>query len=244
MGILDRAKRIFKANINAALSKAEDPEKMLTQIVADMQEQIIKVRQQVAAAIADQKKIEKQWQQYENEAKTWEERAKLALQKGNEDLARQALERKNQAREMADEFKAQLDKQTAAVEQLKTSLRDLELKVEEAKRKKNLLIARQKRAEAQKKIHDTIAGMKEGSAFEAFERMSQKVDEIEAQAEAAEELAAEREDKDLERKFKELTVSSVDEELEKLKAELKTEKPADPVEAELEELKSKVKEES
>ncbi|HID57269.1 TPA: PspA/IM30 family protein, partial [Candidatus Poribacteria bacterium] len=73
MGILDRAKRIFKANINAALSKAEDPEKMLTQIVSDMQEQIVKVRQQVAAAIADQKKIEKQWRQYEEEAKTWQE---------------------------------------------------------------------------------------------------------------------------------------------------------------------------
>lgn len=240
MGILDRAKRIFKANINAALSKAEDPEKMLTQIVSDMQEQIVKVRQQVAAAIADQKKIEKQWRQYEEEAKTWQERAKLALQKGNEELARQALERKNQARELADEFKIQLDKQTAAVEQLKESLRDLEMKVEEARRKKNLLIARQKRAEAQKRIHDTIAGMKEGSAFEAFERMSQKVDEIEAQAEAAEELAAEREDKDLEKKFRELTASSVDEELEKLKAELQGEKPVDPVEAELKELKSEV----
>ncbi len=240
MGILDRAKRIFKANINAALSKAEDPEKMLTQIVSDMQEQIVKVRQQVAAAIADQKKIEKQWRQYEEEAKTWQERAKLALQKGNEELARQALERKNQARELADEFKIQLDKQTTAVQQLKESLRDLEMKVEEARRKKNLLIARQKRAEAQKRIHDTIAGMKEGSAFEAFERMSQKVDEIEAQAEAAEELAAEKEDKDLEKKFRELTASSVDEELEKLKAELQGEKPADPVEAELQELKSEV----
>ncbi|HID56515.1 TPA: PspA/IM30 family protein, partial [Candidatus Poribacteria bacterium] len=195
---------------------------------------------QVAAAIADQKKIEKQWRQYEEEAKSWQERAKLALQKGNEELARQALERKNQARELADEFKIQLDKQTAAVEQLKESLRDLEMKVEEARRKKNLLIARQKRAEAQKRIHDTIAGMKEGSAFEAFERMSQKVDEIEAQAEAAEELAAEREDKDLEKKFRELTASSVDEELEKLKAELQGEKPVDPVEAELKELKSEV----
>jgi len=240
MGILDRAKRIFKANINAALSKAENPEKMLTQIVSDMQEQIIKVRQQVAAAIADQRKIEKQWRQYEEEAKTWQERAKLALQKGNEELARQALERKNQARELADEFKIQLDKQTTAVQQLKESLRDLEMKVEQARRKKNLLIARQKRAEAQKRIHDTIAGMKEGSAFEAFERMSQKVDEIEAQAEAAEELAAEREDKDLEKKFRELTASSVDEELEKLKAELQGGKPADPVEAELQELKSEV----
>jgi len=240
MGILDRAKRIFKANINAALSKAENPEKMLTQIVSDMQEQIIKVRQQVAAAIADQRKIEKQWRQYEEEAKTWQERAKLALQKGDEELARQALERKNQARELADEFKIQLDKQTTAVQQLKESLRDLEMKVEQARRKKNLLIARQKRAEAQKRIHDTIAGMKEGSAFEAFERMSQKVDEIEAQAEAAEELAAEREDKDLEKKFRELTASSVDEELEKLKAELQGGKPADPVEAELQELKSEV----
>ncbi|MCD6505121.1 PspA/IM30 family protein [Candidatus Poribacteria bacterium] len=240
MGILDRAKRIFKANINAALSKAEDPEKMLAQIVSDMQEQIIKVRQQVAAAIADQKKLEKQWRQYEEEAKTWQERAKLALQKGNEELARQALERKNQARELADEFKIQLDKQATAVQQLKESLRDLEMKVEQARRKKNLLIARQKRAEAQKRIHDTIAGMKEGSAFEAFERMSQKVDEIEAQAEAAEELAAEREDKDLEKKFRELTASSVDEELEKLKAELQGGKPADPVEAELQELKSEV----
>lgn len=245
MGLFERMKRIFKANLNAALSKAEDPEKMLTQLVEEMEEQIGKVKQQVASAIADQKRLERQWKQYEEEARSWEERAKLALQKGSEELAREALMRKNRAKEMADEFKAQLDKQTQIVEELKRSLRELEMKVEEARRKKTLLIARKKRAEAQKRIHETMAGLRTGSAFEAFERMERKVEEMEAQAEAVKELVVEAEEEDLEKKFRELERPSVDEELERLKAELGGSakalgKPSSPVDEELKRLKEEI----
>jgi phage shock protein A len=242
MGIFDRAKRIFKANVNAALTKAENPELMLEQIVTEMQQQMAKIRQQVATSIADQKKLEKQWEQHDKDAKLWEDRAKLAIQKGNDELAKQAIERKNQAKELADEFKVQLDKQIDSVDKLKSSLRELELKVEEAKRKKNLLIARQKRAEAQKKMHETMTGMQDGSAFDAFDKMSQKVDDIEAKADAAEELSVDASDKDLESQFKELTSSSIDDELAKLKSEVNTGEAATEVDAELEALKKETKE--
>lgn len=206
MGILQRIRTVLAANINALISKAEDPQKMLEQLVLDMQQQFMEARQQVAVAMADEKRLQKQ---YENEvriAQEWENKAKKAILAGEEDLARQALLRKAEHDKYAAEFKAQWEAQSQAVSQLRQALSDLNAKIEEAKRKKNLLIARAKRAEAQKNIHDTMAGLKEGSAFDAFARMEAKVDQIEAEAQAATELSqgALAGGDDLERKFKEL----------------------------------------
>jgi phage shock protein A len=220
MGILDRISSIFKANVNHLLSQAEDPEKMLEQIITEMNEQLSKTKQQVTMAIADEKRLEKQYHSAETEAQEWESKATLALQKENEELAKEALARRNEHQNLANEYKVQWEKQKQAVDELKENLRALERKIEEAARKKNLLIARQKRARAQQQIHETMSGMRDGSAFESFERMEQKIVESEARADAAAEMA-ETEDVKLEDQFAELEKEgSLDDDLAKLKAKV------------------------
>ena len=220
MGIFDRISSIFKANVNHLLSKAEDPEKMLNQIVLEMNEQLTKTKQKVAMAIADEKRLEKQYKNEEIEAQEWEHKATLAIQKENETLAKEALARRNEHQNLANEYKIQCEKQKQAVDGLKESLRQLERKIEEAARKKNLLIARQKRAIAQKQIHETMASMRNGSAFESFERMEGKVLETEARADAAVEMA-QTEDVKLEDQFAELEKEgSLDDDLAALKAKV------------------------
>lgn len=225
MAFLNRISTLFKANINHAITRAEDPERMLEQIIADMQEQLLGAKQQVASSIADEKRLQRQFLDEEEKAKEWDSRAALAVEKGNDNLAKQALARRKEQEQIAAEYKAQWEKQSQAVEHLKQTLRSLEQRIEEAKRKKGLLIARQKRSEAQQQIQETLVGMRDSSAFEAFERMNQKVDEIEAKADAAADMVA-TEDASLEEAFADLDKNDIDDELEALKAKLQ-QKPAD-----------------
>ncbi len=222
MAFLSRISTLFKANINHAISKAEDPEKMLEQIISDMREQLVQAKQQVARAIADEKRLQKNYQNEEATAQEWERKATLAVEKGDDNLARQALGRRKERAQLASEYKVQWEKQKQAVESLKQHLQALESKIEEAQRKKTLLIARQKRAQAQKQIQETLSGMRDSSAFEAFERMNEKVDDIEAKADAAAEMT-DMEDTSLEDEFAALETNDVDEELAALKAKLQQE---------------------
>src|SRR3984957_776249 len=149
MGIFSRLAQLIKSTLNDLISRSEDPEKMLNQVVLDMNNQLVEAKKQVAASIADEKRLAKQLEQETSNAQEWERRAMLALRAGNEPLA------------------------------------------EEASRKKNVLIARKKRAEAQKAIQETMTGLRDPSAFETFDRMAQKIDQIEAEADAQTELAQE-----------------------------------------------------
>jgi phage shock protein A len=224
MGLFDRFKRLFKSNINDLISKAEDPEKMLNQLILDMNQQMVQAKNSVASSIADEKKLERQFNDYVMQGQEWERKATLALKQNREDLAREALVRKQELDGLALQFKTQLDGQHGSVEKLKASLKQLQQKIEEAQRKKNLLVARAKRAEAQKKIQTTLGSMSDTSAFEAFDRMAAKVDQIEAEADAVKELDSTIKDNDLETKFKTLEASAgnadVDLKLEELKRKL------------------------
>jgi phage shock protein A len=221
MGILSRMKTIFKSEVNASLDKAEDTEKMLNQTVLDMQEQLQKAKQQVAIAIADEKRLERSYLENQQLTDQWMDKAKLAVQKGSDELAKAALERKVEYENLAAEYQKQWVAQKDAVEKLKVSLRDLERKVEEAKRQKDLLIARNKRAIAQKQIHQTMAGMATNAGvFNTFDRMKRKVDDQEARASAAQEIAEETGDTKLEKQFAELGKSNIDDELAKLKTQV------------------------
>ena len=220
MSVFSRMSTIFKANVNEALTKAEDPEKVLNQVIIEMNEQLVDTKQKVAAAIADEKRLQRQYQETVEQAKGWEEKATIAVEKERDDLAREALARRNEAQQLADEYKIQWDKQRQAVDQLKEHLRALELKIGEAGRKKQLLIARQKRANAQKQIHETMAGMKDSGAFDTFDRMEQKVGDMEARADAAAEMADFERDP-LEDEFAALeTKGNVEDDLAALKAKL------------------------
>ena len=191
MGIFSRLAQLIKSNLNDLISKSEDPEKMLNQLVLDMNTQLVEAKKQVASAIADEKRLAKQGEQETANATEWERRAMMALRAGNEDLAKEALARKKEHDTLAATFQDQWQKQKTSVDQLKRSLRALNDKIEEAKRKKNILIARKKRAEAQKSIQETMHGLKDQSAFETFDRMAGKIDQLEAEAEAGAEIAEE-----------------------------------------------------
>jgi phage shock protein A len=224
MGVFSRLKTLLSSNINDMISKAENPEKMLNQLLIDMNEQLIESKKAVALAIADEKKLERQVLDHESQAKDWEKKAMLAVNAGNDELAKAALLRKQEEENTYAEYKKQWDAQKASTSQLKEALRELQNKIEEASRKKNLLIARAKRAEAQKKIQDTISSVSGNkSAFEAFDRMAAKVDQIEAEADAAKELSDLSSSTDLEKQFRELEKSGAtgDALLADLKAKMK-----------------------
>jgi phage shock protein A len=227
VGIFARLARLIKANINALISGAEDPEKMLTQILADMSQQLLEAKKQVAVSIADEKRLAKQLQGEKDKAVEWERRAMLAVRAGNDQLAKEALTRKQEHATHAEQYQTQWQKQKTSVDQLKLALRALNNKIEEAKRKKSLLIARQKRAEAQTKIQQTMSGLKNASAFEAFDEMAGKVEQMEAEAEAHTELAEEYSGDRLAQQFGELQATAgADADLEALKRKMGVLPPA------------------
>jgi phage shock protein A len=190
------------------INKAEKPEKMLNQLLIDMNEQLIESKKAVAMAIADEKKLERETLNHQDLAQEWERKAMLAVQAGKDDMAKEALLRKQEYENSYLEYKKQWEAQKASVDKLKESLRELQSKIEEAQRKKNLLIARAKRAEAQQKIQSTISSVSGNrTAFDAFDRMAQKVDQMEAQADAEKELEDFTSDNNLEKRFAELEKS-------------------------------------
>jgi phage shock protein A len=204
MGIFSRIGTLIKSNINDMISKAEDPEKMLNQVLVDMKQQLIEAKKQVAVAIADEKRLRKQFEDEQDQSKDWERKAMMAVRAGNDPLAREALARKTEHDESTQQLEKQWTMQKQAVDKLKDQLRTLNNKIEEAKRKKHILVARKKRAEAQKTIQETMSGLSDTSAFETFDRMSQKIDQLEAEAEAASEIAGELSGDTLQNKFEQL----------------------------------------
>ena len=217
MGIFSRMSDIFKANINDLIDRSEDPQKLMDQMVREMTEQLQEAKIQVAKAIADEKRLHQQLKQNELQSQNWESKAMLALKKGDENLAKEALKQKKSYDGLVDSVKTQWEEQNGLSSKLKDNLRALETKIDEARRKKEILIARQKRAEAQKKIHDVMTGLSDKSAFANFERMERKVMEIEAQADAAVELEVQS----LDDQFKALEAGSgVDDELAALTAKM------------------------
>jgi phage shock protein A len=208
VGIFSRLKTLIASNVNDLISRAEKPEKMLNQLIIEMNEQLIESKKAVAMAIADEKKLEREKDNQFAFAKDWERKALLAVNAGKDDLAKEALLRKQEYDNSAAEYLKQWETQKISVDQLKESLRELQNKIEEAQRKKNLLIARAKRVEAQQKIQNTISTMSGNrSAFEAFDRMAAKVDQMEAMADASKELAELSKDASLEKRFAELEKS-------------------------------------
>lgn len=223
MGIFSRLGTLIKSNLNDLINRAEDPEKMLTQVLLDMQQQLVEAKKSVAIAIADEKKLQKQYNIELDKSKEWERKAMLAVRAGNDELARQALTRKQEHENIAGQFQTQWIAQKAAVDKLKDALRLLANKIEEAKRKKNILIARQKRAEAQNQIANTMQGLGDTSAFDTFERMADQINMLEAEAEAGAELAGELSGSSLESQFLALEAgggAGGDSDLDELKAKM------------------------
>lgn len=224
MGIFDRLATLLKSNINDLISRAEDPEKMLDQIVVDMSNQLARAKQQVAAAIADEKRLKDQAEAEYKAAADWEAKAMLAVKEGRDDLAKQALVRQAEHEEHGRTLETTWQAHQLETEKLKNSLRDLNDKIQEAKRKKNLLLARQRRAQAQQKISETMSSMSEKSAFEAFARMEEKITSnermIKASSEIDEEFSGDRLSHDFKRLEKSVGSASADQQLAALKQKM------------------------
>jgi phage shock protein A len=221
MGIFDRFSTMLRSNINDLISRAENPEKMLNQLILDMKSNLAKAKQEAAAAIADEKKLQADAEALKKQAEDWERRAMLAVQEGRDDLAKQALMRYNEAMQGAQQLHETWVKHKAETESLKGSLRQLNDKIEEAKRKKNILIARARRAEAQQRIQETMSGMSDKSAFESFERMTEKIEQQERKAIASAELQNEFEGDQLMQQFQALEYKGApDQQLLELKSRM------------------------
>ena len=189
MSIFSKISTLFRSNINDLIARAENPEKMLNQIILDMRDQLSGAKREVAAAIADERKLRAQVEDEAKQARDWEKRAMLAVQEGRDDLAKQALLRQQEHGDRAAALKQTWESQASETEKLKASLKQMNDRIEEAKRKRNLLIAKQKRAQAQRRIHETMSGLSDTSAFDAFNRMAERIEEQERQSLAAAEVS-------------------------------------------------------
>lgn len=215
MALMERVATLVRANLNDLLDKAEDPEKMLKQIILDMQNQLLQVKTQVAIAIADQHLLMKKQQEHNENAEKWMKKAQMAVEKKEDDLARGAIERSMSCRTMAEGFAQQVEDQRVQVENLKSALQKLERKLAEAQAKADLMIAQHRRARVMNRAGDAKVAVADCSAETAWDRARDKVERTEAFGQAKAEMMAES----LEDRFATLEKQ---EQIEKMLAELKS----------------------
>ena len=191
MALLERVSTLVRANLNDLIDQAEDPEKMIKQVILDMQNQLLQVKTQVAIAIADQHLLENKQKENADKVAEWMRKAELAVDKKEDDLARASLQRVESYRELSENFKLQVADQKVQVENLKSALRQLEQKLTEAQAKADVLIAQNRRARAVTKASDARMASGDGSKQAAFDRMKRKVAHSEAVSQAKAEIAGE-----------------------------------------------------
>ena len=218
MPIFEKISRILKSNINDLLDRVEDPERILNQLLEDMRHEFKEAKVQVVAAIRDGNRLEAQYKENLESAENWEKRAILFIENGDDVRAKEALRRKKSASELAENYREQLEAQRESITVLKDGLSTLQAKIEEAEHKRALLIARQKRAEAERNVQQTVAGLAESSAADALHRIQDRVAETEAHAEAYRELQNLDTDDSV---FERNPNDEIEDELAKLKAKLK-----------------------
>ncbi len=217
MGIFARITDIFKANINDILDKAEDPEKMIKQMVIEMEESVNKTTLAVAQAIANEVSLQKKLEKARKDSTEWESKAMQALTASRDDLAKAALERKALADRNQTDLVPLYEQAKATTANLRIQLDKLKAKLDEARMRQSTLIARSQAAKAQKQIAQAMSGV--GSdAFSKFDKFEQKIEKLEAEAVAFEQLAGEN--TSLDEQFKQLESSSVDSDLLALKAKM------------------------
>ncbi|MEZ7890252.1 MAG: PspA/IM30 family protein [Candidatus Wallbacteria bacterium] len=221
MGIFSRIQSIISAKINGVLDMAEDPEQMIDQTLNEMQDCLREAKVAVSRAVRDKNLLEQKCADTDKQVEYWQDKAKLAVEKNDDALAKEALKRKKEYADISTDLKLQLDTMVKNVEALKNSVAALESKMEEARRKKEVLLARKKNAEASIKINENVSQYSSvnTTAFDTFDRMEKKVNEKEAEAQAVQELA--NPDIDLKTKFKNLEENDeVDKDLAELKKQM------------------------
>ncbi|AFZ57055.1 PspA/IM30 family protein [Anabaena cylindrica FACHB-243] len=217
MEVMKRILRVIRSNLNDLVNGAEDPEKVMERAFLEMQENLVQLRQGVACAIATQKRTERQAIAAQSQVEEWYRRAQLALQQGNESLAREALTKRQAYQETSASLSLQMDQQQVVVGKLKQDMRTLELKIVEVKTKKDMYIARARSAQASYKLQEMLSGVSATTSLSAWERMEEKVLQMEAQTEVIAQLSSD----DLETRFAKLKSSNnIDAELTAMKTQM------------------------
>ena len=218
-GVFTRISDILKSNLNEMLDRAEEPDKMIRQMIRDMEEAVSKATASVGTAVANHKRLERQFIEKQNQADEWQRKAERAVATGEDDLARRALERKAMFAKAREDLAPAVEESKQTAEQLREQLRELKTKLEEARTRQGALVARHQAAEARKRLAQSISGLGK-DAFSSFERFEQRVEESEAEASAHSEISGEMED--IEKQIHKVDVDrGVDDELQALKAKLK-----------------------
>ncbi len=218
-GIFSRMADIIKANINDLLNRAEDPEKMIRQMILEMEEAVNKATASVGTAVANEKRLERQLLDKTDQIEAWQKKAELAVVSGEDDLARRALERKATLEKAASDLEVAFEESHKTSDQLKKQLSQLKSKLDEARTRQGALIARRRAAQARKQIAQGLSGIGD-DAFSSFERFRSRVENEEAEASAHAEIAGE--DPSLDDTFEKLERrNTVEEELEALKNKIR-----------------------
>ncbi len=221
MGVFHRLSDLLKSNVNDLIDKAEDPEKMVKQVIIDMQAELTKATQNYGKAKASERLAEKKYLDAKKVSDSWEAKAKTALASGNQDLAKQALAKKVKADEDVASYKEMYDSISDQTEAIGNQVEVLKAKLDEAKSRQSMLIARSQMADTQKNLAKTTGGFNGSSALETFNRMEEKIERKEAEASAFTEIAASGTDEELDDSFAKIEQDNkVDSELSRLLAEM------------------------
>ena len=219
MAIFERVSDLVRANINDLIDKAENPEKMVKQIIIDMEDQLRKATQGFGTAMGSLNQVKKQLETAQEQSNVWQNKAKTCLEQGNEELARQALENKVKQDKMVAQYQEMATSMETQVNDIKSQIDMLKEKLEEARSKQAMLVARSQMADAKSQMSKTLGNMDSKSAFAKMDKMEQKIEQKEAQADAYSEVSGiqESESDPFAKMDRE---NSVNEELEKLKQEM------------------------
>ncbi|MBR6761333.1 MAG: PspA/IM30 family protein [Oscillospiraceae bacterium] len=231
MGIFSRISDILKANINDMLDKAEDPEKLVKQIILDMQKELTKSTQALGKAVASERMVEKQYRNACAIAASWENRAKAALKAGDAELAKKALASKVKADEDVANYREMYETISNQTEAIRNQVEVLKSKMQEAKSREAMLIARSQMADTTKELAKTLGGIDTNSGFDKLSKMEERIERKEAEASAFAEITGAGKSEEV-ATFEELERNAkVDSELERLMAEMGMLPAAAPVEA-------------
>ena len=226
MGIIARTVQIIRSNLNALLDRAEDPTKLIDQTLKDMQSAYQRAKEQVAQSIADLKRLEQAANKEREQIELYQRRAAQAIQQEKEDLAREALQRKQEHTLLHQQYGQEVQHQREQVELLKSSLRELDQKIDAFKRKKNLLISKHRGAKARDAVHGTLESIRSEGALDTMQRMEERIEEISHRSHARAELTQELEGETLDQRLKSLDApNDVEDELLALKNQLKLPAP-------------------
>lgn len=219
MAIFERISDLVRANINDLIDKAEDPEKMVKQIIIDMEEQLRKSTQSLGTAMGSLNSVKKQLENAKEQSNNWQSKAKMCLEQGNEELAKQALENKVKQDKLVEEYQEMVDSMEKQVSDIKAQIDVLKQKLEEARSKQGMLVARNQMADAKAQMAKSLGNMDSNSAFSKMDKMEEKIERKEAQANALSDVSGAQES-ETDPFAKMDRDNAVNEELEKLKNEM------------------------